>query len=416
MANIENSPRPLNVSIVGAGIGGLTAAIALRRNGHYVRIFEASQTKTEMGAGIGVQANALRVLNRFGYSKENLRPGDFDGAIVFDAKNGVGINRPWLISRPDDLHDVMCHRSDLQDELKCLAIKEGEGGPPVELLFDSEVVSCDPEAGTITLGNGETIHADVVIGADGIHSVVRTSVLGHVVDAPASGWTCFRCLFDASNLNEFDDLKWLTEGLKGVRPIIMKEQAFRMFFIYPCRSGTLINFVGIYTDSEQDSPDWTPTASLEEIRRKFPDFHPKFLRILDLSPATPILKWQLRALPVLLTWIRGRTALLGDATHATLPFLGQGAAAAIEEAATLGCLLHLGTTNEDVSIRLEAYQSLRKERAEFVGAESVSQASAPAKRGLYYRSRELQASILEHDAIKIAQEYYDAHFGGAIKV
>jgi salicylate hydroxylase len=202
-------------------------------------------------------------------------------------------------------------------------------------------------------------------------------------------------------LDELTDLEWLTEGLHGARSVIMREKEFRMFFIYPCRSGTLINFVAIYPDGEQDaagvaihsniSPstdapiDWTPTANLDEVRGKYTDFHPKFLRILDLPLHTPILKWQLRAVPILPTWIRGRAALLGDAAHATLPLLGQGAAMAIEEAAVLGCLLPLGTTKEDIPARLEAYQTLRKERGEFVGMESVSQAAVPAKRGQYLR-------------------------------
>ncbi|KAF7349934.1 FAD/NAD(P)-binding domain-containing protein [Mycena venus] len=412
-ANLEDSPRPLNVTIVGAGIGGLAAAIALRRNGHHVRIFEASQTKTEVGAGIGVQTNAARILKQFGYSQENLKPFAFDGAIVFDAKNGIGITRPWQTAHLNSVRQeesVVCHRSDLHDELNRLATGESGGGPPVQLLLNSKVATCDADAGIVTLANGEVVHADIVIGADGIHSIVRTSVLGHTIKPPASGWTCFRCLFDASTLNELTDLDWLTEGLHGVRSVIMREKEFRMLFIYPCRSGTLINFVGIYPDAEQDVADWTPTARLDEVRERFTDFHPKFLRILDLPLHTPILKWQLRAVPILPTWIRGCAALLGDAAHATLPLLGQGAAMAIEEAAVLGCLLPLGTTKEDIPARLEAYQTLRKERGEFVGTESVSQAAVPAKRGKYLRSRELQMSMIDYDAVQVAQDYYDANF------
>ncbi|KAJ7301691.1 FAD/NAD(P)-binding domain-containing protein [Mycena albidolilacea] len=407
-ANLQDSLRPLNVAIVGAGIGGLAAAIALRRNGHHVRIFEASQKKTEIGAGVGVQTNAVRILKQFGYSLENLKPLAFDGAVIFDAKNGIGITRPWLIAH----ESIVCHRSDLHDELIRLATGESGGGPPVQLLLNSKVATCDADGGIVTLADGEIVHADIVIGADGIHSVVRTSVLGHAIKPPASGWTCFRCLFDASTLDELTDLEWLTEGLHGARSVIMREKEFRMFFIYPCRSGTLINFVAIYPDGEQDAADWTPTANLDEVREKYTDFHPKFLRILDLPLHTPILKWQLRAVPILPTWIRGRAALLGDAAHATLPLLGQGAAMAIEEAAVLACLLPLGTTKEDIPARLEAYQTLRKERGEFVGMESVSQAAVPVKRGQYLRSREMQMSMLDYDAVQVAQDYYDANVRG----
>ncbi|KAJ6512656.1 FAD/NAD(P)-binding domain-containing protein [Mycena sanguinolenta] len=375
------------------------------------QVFEASRTKTEIGAGLGVQGNAQRILREFGFSWDNLKPVNWDGTMVYDAKNGIGLPCPWQFTRPDEPNNALCHRGDLYDELKRLALGEGEGRP-VELHLGSKVVGCDPEAGTVTFSNGEIVHADVVIGADGIHSVVRTSIIGHTVDAPPSRLTSFRCLFDASNLHEFTDLEWLTEGLSGTRSVVTREEALRIFIVYSCRNHTLINFAGMYADAEQEgaATDWTQHATLEEVRAKFHDFHPKFLRILDLSPRTPILKWQMRYLPALPTWIRGRAALLGDAAHATLPSLGQGAGMAIEDAAVLGCLLPLGTSREDVPARLEAYQKLRKERGDFVRAESIAQAAEPSKRGLYVTSREMQVRMVDYDAIDVAKEYYAAHF------
>ncbi|KAJ7512400.1 FAD/NAD(P)-binding domain-containing protein [Mycena galericulata] len=412
MALLQDLSRPLKVSIVGAGLGGLAAALALRRNGHDIQIFEASQNNTEIGAGVGVQANALRVLHHLGFYRENLKGNDYDGAIVFDAESGVGTTLPWKIPRKDDepeLHDLFCHRSDLHDELKRLAIGEGEG-PPAQLNLDSKVTGCNPDAGTVTLANGETIHADVVIGADGIRSVVRTSILGHHEKARASGWSCFRCLF-AADLNQLSDFDWLRDGIHGGRAIIWKGgPGFRMLFIYPVREGTLINFVGYFTDPDQDKSDWAPTATREDILDKFRDFHPNFLRILDLPVATPILKWQLKAMPLLPTWIRGHATLLGDSAHATLPLMGQGAAMAIEDAGVLGSLLPLGTTRGEVPARLAAYQTLRKERGEFVNSESVAQAAIPEKRGLYLRSQEMQSFVFEYDTIKIAQDYFTTHF------
>ncbi|KAJ7111945.1 FAD/NAD(P)-binding domain-containing protein [Mycena epipterygia] len=410
----KHSPRPLTVSIVGAGIGGLAAAVSLRRNGHHIQIFEISPNKTEIDAGIRLQANALRVLQRLGVSRVNLKGCHFDGAVVFDAKSGVGATCPWLV-RPDEGHDLVCHRRDLHDELRRLALGEGQG-PPAQLHLNSRVVVCDPKAGTVTLGNGQIIHADVIIGADGMHSVVRTSILGHITRPPVSGWSCFRCLLNAENVKEIPELAWLTQGLHGARSVIMGESPLRTFFIYPCRSGTLINFAASYKDSNQDRPGWKLTGTREEILEQFRDFHPKFLRILDLPVSSPVLKWQLRAVPLLPTWIRGRAALLGDAAHATLPLLGQGAAMAIEEAGTLGSLFPLGTTREEVPARLAAYQTLRKKRGDCVNTESVSQAAVPSKRGHYLRSQEMQACVIEYDAIKVAQEYYDVHFSTSATV
>ncbi|KAJ7814421.1 hypothetical protein B0H14DRAFT_1419408 [Mycena olivaceomarginata] len=293
----EDSLAPLNVAVVGAGIGGLATAIALRRNGHHIRIFEASQIKTEIGAGVGLQRNVLRILKHFGYSRENLKPVNFDGLIVFDAETGDSKTLPWLVIQTDENHDLSCHRSDLHDELKRLAIGEDEG-PPAELLLDSKIVSCDPEAGTLTLASGKIFHADLVIGADGVHSTIRTSILGHETKSPASEWSCFRCLFKAPSLHEIPELDWLMEGFSGARNVAWRGGGpWRMFFIYKCRSGTLINFVGFYTDSKQGDPDWTPAASREEILETFQGFHPKFLRILDLPVESTPMKWQLRVTP-----------------------------------------------------------------------------------------------------------------------
>ncbi|KAJ7168654.1 FAD/NAD(P)-binding domain-containing protein [Mycena filopes] len=404
-------PRPLNVVIVGAGIGGLAAAISLRRNGHHIRIFESSQTKTEIGAGIGIPRNAVRILKHFGYSKDHLKAINFHGAEIFDARTGIGSTAPLLVPNlSEDAPDIFCHRSDLYNELKRLATGEGVG-PPAQLLLNSKVSTCDPEAGTIKLSDGETITADIVIGADGIHSVVRTSILGHTVRPPASGWSCFRCVFDASTLNNIPELDWLTKGIAGARVVTWRDGGpLRSFFIYKCRNGSLVNFVAYHADPAQDEPTWSPTVTREEILGHFKDFHPKFLRIFDLPAHSAPLRWQLRTVPLLPTWIQGRTALLGDSAHATFPLLGQGAAMAFEEAATLGCLLPLGTTKADVPARLEAYQALRKERGEYVGVESLAQASVPEKRGTYLKSREMQGHLLPYDAVKAANEYYETHF------
>ncbi|KAJ7472753.1 FAD/NAD(P)-binding domain-containing protein [Mycena latifolia] len=402
----EDSPPPLKVLVVGAGIGGLAAAIALRRNGHLVEIFEASEIKTEVGAGIGVQVNALRVLERWGLRKENLKGVNYDGITTFDSKTGEGIARRWLVPGMDKYQSLLCHRSDVHDELLRLAVGEGEG-VPAQLHLGSKVLECDPEKGTITLKNEETIHADLVIGADGLHSVIRTNILGAPQTAPASGLSCFRSLIDASKLR--GEMDWLTEGFSGARSVIVKEGEYRVIFVYPCRSGRLINVVALYRDPHQDDPGWSATGTREELLETFNDIHPKFLALLALVE-NPILRWQLRVLPVLPTWVRGRAALLGDAAHATLPTLGQGAAMAIEESGALGCLLPLGTRREDVPSRLEAYQVLRKTRGDYVNRESLAQGTEPAKRGLYFRSQEVQSYLLQHDAIKDATAYYEKHF------
>ncbi|KAJ7693454.1 hypothetical protein B0H17DRAFT_879875, partial [Mycena rosella] len=343
----------LNISIVGAGIAGLTAAITLRRNGHLVQVrtrpslgplralidsqaFEASQVNTEIGAALGVQPNALRVLEHLGISTKNLKGIEHSEALL-------------------------CHRSDhdLHNELKRLAIGEGEGAP-AKLHLGSRVLAADVEEGTITLEGGKVVHADLILGADGINVRAHFRILGGPVTAPSSGFSCFRTVFEAQT-SGIPELEWIADEVSGPRSAVVKDGPFRMFIVYPCRNGTLINFIAFFTDSPGDEAGWTPTGSRRRSWKSTRIFTPSSC-VLDLPSHSPIHKWNLRVLPVLPTWIRGCAALLGDSAHATMPFLGQGAGMAIEEAGSIGCLLPLGTRREDIPGRLEAYQDIRKYR------------------------------------------------------
>ncbi|KAF7321667.1 FAD/NAD(P)-binding domain-containing protein [Mycena kentingensis (nom. inval.)] len=420
------SSTPLDVVVVGAGIGGLATAIALRRCGHKVKIYETSEIKTEVGAGISIQSNSLRVLNAFGLKRENLNPVNFLGFNTFHAVTGQGNSIMWHKTEDEKLRPLTCHRSDIHEELKRLATSADCDflGPPAELHLGKKVNLCAPEAGSITLSTGEVVEADLVIGADGIHasslsllrtritisqSVIRTSVLGHSLTANATGFACFRCLFDASAIDSIPELSWLREGTEGPMSVAPTGDRLSTHFMYFVRSGTVLNFAAFHQDTDQDAKPWTETTTVDDMRATYSSFHPKFQRIFDLPTVTPVLRWQLRAMPLLPTWIKGRTTIMGDAAHATLPLLGQGAAMAIEEAATLGCLLPLGTKREDVPARLAAFEKLRKERGEFVNTESVAQAM-PEKRNKYIEERDIQAYLVGHDAIKAGEEYFNQHY------
>ncbi|KAJ6508456.1 hypothetical protein C8R45DRAFT_444051 [Mycena sanguinolenta] len=318
---------------------------------------------------------------------------------------------PWLVPAMK-ANGLLCHRSDVYEELKRIAIGSEGDGSPATLRLGTKVVACDVEEGTVTLDSGEVVQADLILGADGVNSVIRAQILGSVMKAQDSGLSCFRVVLEAANLQDIPELEWLHANDSSTRSIIPTEGPFRMFLIYPCRNGTLINVVAFYPRSEdQPAAGWTPTATPEEFLAKFKDFDPKFLHILDLPRHSPILKWKLRVLPHLPNWVLGRAALLGDAAHGTLPLLGQGAGMAVEDAGSIACLLPAGTRREDVPARLEAYEELRRQRGEFVRDESVAQAS---KAFGYVRSREIQHYLLEYDAIKAAEEFYRERFGGAV--
>ncbi|KAF7289616.1 FAD/NAD(P)-binding domain-containing protein [Mycena chlorophos] len=425
----DRTGTPLKVTIVGAGIGGLAAAIALRHAGHVVQIFESSQNKTEVGAGIALQANALRVLNAFGMRRENLKGATFAGFNIRDAVTGQGVSTVWTDfaqAATDELNPLTCHRSDIHDELKRLATSSSDSesefqdqGPPAELHLGSKVVACDPAAGSITLANGEVITADLVIGADGVRSTIRTSILGGTPVVPLSKWSCYRCLLDASNLVAYPQLSWLTDAdaVDGPWNIDTKGD-FAIFFVYFLRGTKALNFVALHYDPEQEGKPYIQPATKADILTAFSHVHDKFKALLDLptlpqgttTPAPPPIQvWRLLAVPLLPTWTTARALIMGDAAHGTLLTLGQGAAMAIEEAATLGCLLPWGTAAADVPRRLQAFEELRKARGEFVNRHSVEQ-GMPETRNFLANQQGIREYIIDHDALKTAQKYYNAHF------
>ncbi|KAJ7698830.1 FAD/NAD(P)-binding domain-containing protein [Mycena olivaceomarginata] len=371
----------LDICVVGAGLGGLAAAIALRQQGHRVQIFETSLSNSEIGAAITLTKNALRVLDHLGWNKDNCKVVDSAGIIRLSADVAPSTTSIFRGSEGG----YYCHRVDLHEELKRIAIGEGVG-EPVKIKLGCQVMACDPAEGTLTLKDEQTISADMILGADGIHSTIRTNVLEHVVTAPATGMSAFRFLFDAAKLDGQPELAWFIDP-PGGRLVESQAHPYHRIFAYLCRSGTLVNVVAQFPDHrDQDQCSWTTLTTRADVLAEFQAYHPYFLRFLELAE-DPILLWQLRALSILPTWVRGRAAILGDAAHATLPTLGQGAAMALEDAGTLGVLFPRDTTRAEVEERLKAYEALRKERGELINRESLEQFMLLEKRELMTRCK-----------------------------
>ncbi|KAF7289647.1 FAD/NAD(P)-binding domain-containing protein [Mycena chlorophos] len=422
------SAKPLNIVIVGAGIGGLTTAVALRQAGHRVQVFEAAENKAEIGAGLGLQANSLRAVLSLGAKQENLRGFEWNGVTIFDAATGERMRASQPLNIPQHgLTSRGCHRADVYNELRRLATdEEDKRGPPVEIHLGFKVTSCDPTAGTIELANGSVIKGDLLIGGDGVHSIVRESVLGKVVPAEPSGWAVYRCSFDASSLGNGSEIDWVLNNATNVR---MMTGPFSELIIYPIRDKTLINFAAFHPDAERDPtqrlcpsfscasfarkltrmPALARVVSKEAVFADFAHYDPLFMRFFDLPLVTQIVDWKLRTLPVLPTWIKNRAVIIGDAAHAMLPLLASGAAMAIEEGVALGILFPLGTTPEQVPARLEAFQALRKERGDFVSTESTAQIQRENRNQMAARFRQ----IVEYDVVQATREYLKtAEIGG----
>ncbi|CAK5268261.1 unnamed protein product [Mycena citricolor] len=174
------------------------------------------------------------------------------------------------------------------------------------------------------------------------------------------------------------DFDWITKGISGVRAVPWKGEPFRMIFCYLCRNGELLNCVHFYQESEEEKQNLTSrTITPAEVLPKFTGADPKFLRLFDLpNYNAEHYRWRLRTMPVLSTWINGRTAILGDAAHAMPPFMAQGAAMAIEDVGVLAGLIPLGTTREQIPARLAAWLDIRKPRADWMNRTSVAQIQA----------------------------------------
>lgn len=336
--------------IVGGGIGGITAALSMKRRGIPFELVERAPELKEIGAGIQLSANCVRVLQRLGLGDGLKAIGVYPLAHEFRSwASGERILRTPLGETAEAAFGAPYyhgHRAELLDLLVAALGPEG-------VHLGHEVVSVAEANGAVsaTSSRGLTVEGDVLIGADGIHSFVRKTLFGP--DAPKdSGNTAWRGTLPSERLAALD-----LERISGVW--FGPARSFVHYFI---SGGRTFNWIGIGRSASYSQESWAAQGKVEDALAEFDGWHPQVRTIIQATER--LLKMSLFDREALPEWQRGRMVLLGDACHAMLPFHAQGAAQSIEDGYALaGCLQRL---SGDPVAALAAYVRLRKERAEWV--------------------------------------------------
>jgi 6-hydroxynicotinate 3-monooxygenase len=337
-----------NIAIVGAGMGGLAAAVALRKQGIAVTVYEQARQFTRLGAGIQIGCNAMHVLRGLGLEPElraktfyprswnnrHWRSGEVLFDMVFGASAEAKYGAPYLLAHRGDLHEALAGAV-----------------PPEHLRLNHRLDGLEQTPGgrvRLHFTNGETAEADALIGADGVNSIVRETLFSNR-EPHFAGRIAYRTTYPARLLDGFrmdDCTKWWGED----RHIVM----------YPVTSDrSEVYFVTSQPDPEYGRESWSESGDVRVVRAAFEGFHPDVQRVLAACPS--VHKRVLVDRDPLERWVEGNVALLGDACHPMTPYMAQGAAMAIEDAAVLSrCLA--GVDRDGIAGALQVYETARIQR------------------------------------------------------
>lgn len=346
-----NAERTLRAAIVGGGIGGLAAAIALRAKGFDVSVFEQASALGEVGAGVFIYPNSLRQLERLG-----LR----DALAAVGAKVGPGseyyrmdgsLVGPILTTDSAGWGGMYgMHRADLLNVLAAALPEDAVRTGHRCIAFDQS-----EDVAELRFANGLTVEADVVVAADGIHSALQ-SYVADPRPAIYSGSRAYRGLISREAVPEWQERAhqvWMGDG--------------KHFMVFPVRGGSILNYVGFVPTNDRTIESWSAAGDRDELAASFSGWDG---RIADLlSKVASCFWWGLYDREPLPTWTNGRLALLGDAAHPMLPHLGQGANQSIEDGIALAVMLH-EVVARDVPSALKDYERVRRVRTDMVQSEA----------------------------------------------
>jgi len=338
----------MRIIVIGAGIGGLAAALTLTRSGFEVQVFEQASELREVGAGVQISPNATRILHRLGLEEPLRRFGVRPRAIVIRRwDDGSVIARQPLADaceRNFGAPYYNFHRAELLDVLSA-AVPDGV------LHLDHRCVGLTQHADRVEVQfhNGATAHADVVVGADGIHSTVREAIVGP--ESPRfSGHVAYRGLIPAARVAHL--------GLEVAASVWWgPDHHFVSYFVGA--DARYHNWVAI-TPGQWRIESWTAKGEVADALKEFEGWHPQVRALIGSVDSTN--RWALYDRDPLPKWTVGRVTLIGDAAHPMLPYMAQGAVQSIEDAAVLAKCLEL-TDSHDAGTALQRYEDTRKPRA-----------------------------------------------------
>lgn len=336
------STAPLRVAVVGGGIGGVATALALHRRGLDVHLYEQAPELKEVGAGVAIQPNGVKMLERLGLGGDLRRHGAKWVDPQFRRQDGTFAASMWPPEIASSIEFYGMHRADLLDmfvsRLPAERIHTGHHCVDFEQSADQA---------TVIFANGARVTADAVIGSDGIHSALQR----HVVEPSRplfSGSVAHRGLIMAASVGwpAGQMRNWLGAG--------------KHFLVFPVRANQLVNYVGFVTTEEQTRESWSAPGDPEDLKREFAGWDPMVEAIL--AQATHTFRWGLYDREPLATWTKGRLTLLGDAAHPMLPHAGQGANQAIEDAVAVAAIL-AHAKRDSAPRALKLYEQVRREQA-----------------------------------------------------
>lgn len=341
----------MKIAIVGAGMGGLTLASTLRSQRIDVQVYEQATRFTRIGAGIQMLPNSMKVLRGIGV-EDKLREVAFAPVShlnrVWDSGEVV-VELPMPESRYDAPYLCM-HRGDLHETLLSVL-------PPELIHTGKKLIGLDQSDVGITLrfADGSTAQADAVVGADGLHSIVREILLGD--ERPRfSGRVAYRAVFPADRLNGLNLGPSRTKWWGADRHIVI---------YYTTRQRSEVYFVtSVPEPADWLTPEsWSAKGDVNDLRSAFEGFHRDVRAVLEACPDCH--KWAILDRDPLPTWTKGRVTLLGDACHPMTPYMAQGAATSMEDAAILARCVNESSTIEEA---FEVYEAHRKPRVSQIQA------------------------------------------------